>query len=400
MSHKKPNASTMAVHAGGALPTMRSQPLDPPIVRNTTYRVESRRTIVEYNQSHPSDIFFYSRYENPTVRAVEQKLALLEGAEAGLCFGSGMAAIASTSFALLADPKGGVDPGRPLLCATAIYGGAYRLFRDHLKLLGLPVVFLPPEQIVEGVWPVHPRAVYVESPINPTLRLLDLRKVAGRAHEVGAFAVVDGTFAPPPMQRALEHGLDLVIHSGTKYLGGHSDLLAGALLGSRELIARVDAWRKLLGGVLDPLAAAELARSLKTLPVRLERQCQSSLELARRLEGDRRVSRVLYPGLKSHPDHELAMRDLRHGFGGVVTIEVPGGMAQASRVFDGLRVFARAASLGGVESLVSLPADSSHFGFDDAELERAGVSRGMLRLSIGLEDVEDLWADLDQALPL
>ena len=399
MSHKKPNASTLAVHAGGALPPMRSQPLDPPTYRNTTFRVESRQMVVEYNEKHPPDLYFYGRYENPTVRAFEQKLALLEGAETGLGFASGMAAISSTVFALLAGRPGvGVDPARPLLCASAIYGGAYRFFRDHLRALGLPVVFLPSEQIVEGAWPVHPCAVYVESPINPTLRLLDLGRVAARAHEVGAIAVVDGTFAPPPMQRPLEHGIDLVIHSATKYLGGHSDVLGGAVLGSRELISRVESWRKLLGGVLDPGAASELSRSLKTLTVRFERQCQSAFELARRLERDRRVKRVLYPGLESHPDHALAKRDLR-GFGGMVTLELPAGLPQAVRLFDGLRVFARAASLGGVESLVSLPVDSSHVGYDASELARAGVTAGMVRLSIGLEDVEDLWEDLDQALP-
>jgi len=399
MSHKKPNAATLAVHAGGALPPMRSQPLDPPIYRNTTYRVESRQAVLDYNAGHPADLFFYGRYENPTVRALEQKLALLENAEAGLCFGSGMAAVSTTVFALLAGASGaGVDLARPLLCSSAIYGGAYRLFRDQLRALGLPVVFLPPEQIVEGAWPVHPCAVYVESPINPTLRLLDLRKVAARAHEVSALAVVDGTFAPPPLQHPLALGIDLVIHSGTKYLGGHSDLLAGAVLGSRELLARVEQWRKLLGGVLDPGAASELARSLKTLPVRLERQCQTAFELARRLERDRRVKAVLYPGLESHPDHALARRDLR-AFGGMVTVELPGGLPAAARLYDGVRLFARAASLGSVESLISLPVDSSHVGYDDAELARAGVSPGMARLSVGLEDVEDLWEDLDQALP-
>ncbi len=399
MSHKKANAATLAVHAGGALPPMRTHPLDPPTYRNTTFRVDSRQVVVEYNQKHPDDLYFYGRYENPTVRALEQKLALLEGSETCLCFGSGMAAISTVALALLAGAPGeGIDPARPLLCSTAIYGGAYRLFRDHLLALGLPVVFLPPEQIVEGAWSVRPRAVYVETPINPTLRLLDLRRVAARAHEVSALAVVDGTFAPPPMQHPLALGMDLVVHSGTKYLGGHSDLLAGAVLGSRTVLARIEPWRKLLGGVLDPGAASELARSVKTLPVRLERQCQTAFELARRLERDRRVKSVRYPGLESHPDHALAREQL-HGFGGMVTVELPGGLPAAGKLFDGVRLFARAASLGGVESLISLPVDSSHAGYDAKELALAGVTPGMARLSVGLEDVEDLWEDLDQALP-
>jgi cystathionine beta-lyase/cystathionine gamma-synthase len=311
-----------------------------------------------------------------------------------------MAAISTTALALLSQPVGG--DARPLLCSTAIYGGAYRLFRDVFGPLGLPVVFVAPEVLASGDWPVHPRAVYFESPTNPTNRVLDLEKVARRAREVGALSLVDATFATPVLVQPIALGVDLVLHSATKYLGGHSDLLGGAVLGSSALLLRIEPLRKLLGGVLAPELAARLSRSLKTLELRVLRQSATALDLAQRLARDPRVKAVHYAGLPSHPDHALAVRQMK-AFGGVVTLELPGeepaAEKLAERLFDGLRIFARAVSLGGVESLASLPIDSSHHGFDDGELTRAGVTRGMVRLSVGVEDVEDLWEDLDQALP-
>jgi cystathionine gamma-synthase len=395
MSKPRAKLSTLGAHAGSAQPPSPTPPVDVPITASTTFHFPNRKAVVEYNAAHPPTSYMYSRDENPTVRAVEQKLAILEGAESCLTFGSGMAAISTTALTLLSSTKG---MARPLLCSTAIYGGAYRLFRDVLGPLNLPVVFVSPETLVSGDWPVKPRAVYAESPTNPTTRVLDLEKLAGRAREAGALSVIDATFATPALVRPIELGVDLVIHSATKYLGGHSDLLAGAVLGRRELLAPIERLRALLGGVLSPELAATLSRSLKTLELRVLHQSATALELARRLSADRRVKAVLYPGLPSHPDHALAVRQLR-AFGGVLTLDLSGGEAAAARVYDSLRVFARAASLGGVESLASLPIDSSHQGFSDAELEQAGVTRGMIRLSIGVEDVDDLWEDLDQALP-
>ena len=394
MAKPRAKLATLGVHAGSSLPASTTPPLIPPLLNSTSFRFSNRRAVQEYNRARGPSQSLYGRYENPTVEACEQKLSLLEGAEGCLLFGSGMAAISTTALALLTSR----DAARPLLCSTAIYGGTYRLFRDHLLPLGLPIVFLDPVALVEGEWPVRPALVYAESPTNPTTRVLDVEKLARRAREVGALSVVDATFATPVLQRPLAFGVDLVLHSATKYLGGHGDLLAGALLGRRELLDRVEPLRKLFGGVLAPALAATLARSLMTLELRVLRQSATALDLAQRLSLDSRVQAVHYPGLPEHPDHTLALRQLR-AFGAVVTFELPGGEADAERFYDGVRLFARAVSLGSVESLVSLPIDSSHVGFSEAELARAGVSRGMVRLSVGVEDVEDLWDDLDKALP-
>jgi cystathionine beta-lyase/cystathionine gamma-synthase len=384
-----PALSTLAVHAGGHLSPPSTPPLDVPIYRASTFRFESSAQVRQYNAEQGKDLFFYGRYENPTVRAFEQRLAALEGAEACLAFGSGMAALTTVALAHLSQ-------GELLLSSSVIYGGSYRFFRDHLARLGPRVLFRTPEELATGAWPAGVKLVFVESPTNPGLRVVDLRPLAVRARAAKALLVVDGTFATPVLQRPLELGADIVVHSATKALGGHSDLLGGAVLGKKRVLAPVNKLRRALGGVLGPDDAFQLSRSLKTLELRVLRQSATALDLARRLERDRRVRNVLYPGLPSHPDHRIAKRQLR-AFGGLVTIELS-RLAAARRFFDRLELVARAVSLGGSESLASIPVESSHVGCTAEELRRAGVTAGMVRLSIGLEDADDLWADLDQAL--
>ena len=242
------------------------------------------------------------------------------------------------------------------------------------------------------------RLVWFESPINPTLRCVDIARVAERCRARGVLSVLDSTFASPLNQQPLRLGVDLVMHSATKYLNGHSDVTAGALAGSRALIDRLRGARTLFGGVLEPASAYALARGMKTLGVRVARQNATALQVAEWAEADPRIARVFYPGLASHPDHAVARKQMS-GFGGMVTIDVAGGYEAACRTFDAFRLIRRAASLGGVESLCSLPVLTSHFGLSDAQLEAAGVTRGMLRISVGLEHPDDLLADLDQALP-
>jgi cystathionine beta-lyase/cystathionine gamma-synthase len=241
------------------------------------------------------------------------------------------------------------------------------------------------------------RLVWFETPNNPTLRCIDIAAVAAACRERGVIAVVDNTFASPINQQPLSHGVDLVMHSATKYLNGHSDVTAGVLAGSSELVARVERVRRLFGALLDPHAAYALGRGLKTLDVRVARQNATALKLAAWLSNHPRVVRVYHPGLASHPDHEVARRQMR-GFGGMVCIDIAGGYDAAARFFDRLQVIERAASLGGVESLCSLPVLTSQWGYSEEQLREAGVSPGMARLSIGLEDPDDLIADLDQAL--
>jgi cystathionine beta-lyase/cystathionine gamma-synthase len=241
------------------------------------------------------------------------------------------------------------------------------------------------------------KLVWFESPINPTLRCVDIAAVAAACRARGVMSIIDNTFASPLNQQPIALGVDVVMHSVTKYLNGHSDVTAGAIAGPAAILEAIDKTRRLLGGVVDPHAAYAIGRGLKTLTVRMERHNANALAVARWLQQDSRVAGVLYPGLESHPDHELARRQMR-GYGGMVCVDVGGGQARAERFFDRLKVIRRAASLGGVESLCSLPVLTSQWGCTDEQLAEAGITRSMARLSIGLEDPQDLIEDLDQAL--
>jgi cystathionine beta-lyase/cystathionine gamma-synthase len=362
-----------------------------PIYETTTYVFASAQQVREYNEGR-STKFLYTRYGNPTVAAVEDTLAGLEGAEGAVLLSSGQAA---TTAALLALASAGDE----VLCSAAIYGGTLHLMEDLFSRFGISPRFVPPDAFRDPsrLLSDRTRLVWFETPINPTLRCVDIAAVAAACRARGVLTVVDNTFASPINQQPLSHGVDLVMHSATKYLNGHSDVTAGVLAGSSELVARVERVRRLFGALLDPHAAYALGRGLKTLDVRVARQNATALALATWLSNHPRVVRVYYPGLASHPDHEVARRQMR-GFGGMVCIDIAGGYDAAARFFDRLHVIERAASLGGVESLCSLPVLTSQWGHSEEQLREAGVSPGMARLSIGLEDPDDLIADLDQAL--
>ena len=283
--------------------------------------------------------------------------------------------------------------------APAIYGGTLHLLADLLSKFGIRARFVSLEELSkpEAMISDATRLVWFESPINPTLRCVDVAAVGRACAARGVISVIDNTFASPVNQQPLALGVDLVMHSATKYLNGHSDVTAGALAGPSRLIGPILEARKRLGTILDPYAAYALGRGLKTLSVRMERHNSNAMAVARWLAQDRRVHTVYYPGLEQHPDHAVAAKQMR-GFGGMVCVDVGGGYERAARFFDRLQVFKRAASLGGVESLCSLPLLTSQWGHTDEELKRAGVTHSMARLSVGLEDAEDLIADLDQAL--
>jgi cystathionine beta-lyase/cystathionine gamma-synthase len=369
----------------------RAEPLTTPIYETATFVFESAEEVRQYNEGK-SQKFLYSRYSNPTVMAVERKMALLEGAEAALVLSSGQAATTTALLAL-------IGAGDELVCSAAIYGGTFHLIADLLPKFGVTARFVSLDELrrPETVISDNTKVVWFESPINPTLRCVDVAAVARACRARGVVSVIDNTFASPINQQPLSLGVDVVMHSATQDLNGHSDVTAGVLCGPVRLIDRVLSVRKLLGTVLDPYAAYALGRGLKTLEVRIERQNATAMAVARALAGDARVVRVYYPGLEQHPDHEIARRQMR-GFGGMVCVDLGGGYERAARFFDRLRVFQRAASLGGVESLCSLPVLTSQWGHSEKELASAGVTHSMARLSIGLEDPEDLIADLDQAL--
>lgn len=381
--------STRLIH--GRAPAPSTPPLVTPIYETTTFVFDSAADVVAYNEG-ASDKYLYTRYGNPTVDAVERTLAALDGAEAALLFGSGMAATATLLTTFL-------NAGDEVVCGAAVYGGTLRLLDGHLRRFGISARFVSVDDLqrLDTVLGDRTRVVWFESPINPTLRCVDVRAVAAACRARGVLSVIDNTFASPVNQQPLSLGVDLAMQSATKYLNGHSDVMAGCVTGPRSLIERIAATRRLLGTLLDPLPAAALGRGLKTLPVRMARHNANGRAVAEFLAGDRRVTGVYYPGLPSHPDHALAARQMT-GFGGIVCFDLGGDYGRAAACFDRLGLITRAASLGGVESIVSLPVLTSHWGFTDAQLATAGITRGMLRLSVGLEDAADLIADLDQAL--
>lgn len=365
-------------------------PLTTPIYVTTTFAFDNAAELEAYQRGEGRK-YIYSRYANPTVQAVEEALARLEGADRAIVTSSGMAATATALFGLL-------KAGDEVVCSAAIYGGTLQLIAGFLDRFGIRSRFPSLAEMSEPEKVIGPntRVVWFESPINPTLRCVDVRRVADACRARGVVSAIDNTFASPINQQPLSLGCDLVMHSATKYLNAHSDVTAGALIGSAALIDRLQPARKLFGGVLEPASAYALGRGLKTIFVRVAQQNVSAARLAAWLEADRRVSRVFYPGLPSHPDHDIAKKQMS-GFGGMVCFDV-GSYEAAVKLFDGFEVIQRAASLGGVESLCSLPVLTSQYGLNDEQLEAAGVTRGMLRLSVGLEHVDDLIADLDQAL--
>jgi methionine-gamma-lyase len=381
--------ATRAIHIGESKHGLNA-PVTTPIVRTSNFNFASTAELKRFAEGK-SKAYLYTRYGNPTLAVAEAKIADLENGEAGLVTASGTAAISSALLAVL-------KSGEEVIATRQLYGGSYRLFRDTLPRLGIRTHFV--DAGLAGVNELvneKTRALYVESPTNPILRLVDLKKTVGLARKHKLVSLIDSTFGSPVLQKPLDLGFDLVLHSATKYLGGHSDIVAGAVAGSRQWVGKVRETMIHLGGSMDPDPAYLLIRGLKTLEVRVRRQCETALAVARFLERHRKVARVHYPGLASHPDHRLAQRQMR-GFGGMLAFDMKGGLAAARRFCDRARIFLLAASLGGVESLIVLPMYTSHYRMGTAELAEAGVQPGTVRVSVGLEDPADLLADLGQAL--
>ena len=335
----------------------------------------------------------YPRYGNtPNAESVQRRLALLEGAEAALVLGSGMGATACALIALL-------RPGDHLLCSHWIYGGTHRLVTQEFATLGIDVTLVDPTE-TRG-WRrrlrKETRAIFLESPVNPTCRVLDLAPVSHIAKDEGLALVIDSTFASPVNFRPIEHGADVVIHSATKYLNGHHDVLAGVVLGTAPYVEEVRQKMIVWGQAPDPFACWLLERGLKTLDVRIERHNANAMRVAAWCADQKEFKRVHYPGLSTHPDHEIAARQM-DGFGGMMAVELAGGAKAADKFLRRLTLFRHAPSLGGVDSLVSEPRHTSHAHLSSAERTKAGIPDGFLRLSVGIEDADDLIADLRQAL--
>lgn len=363
-----------------------------PVIHSSTYAFADTAELTRYFQGD-IEREEYGRYGNPTVRAAEEKLAALEGAEEAALFSSGMAAVTTALFELL-------KAGDHLVLTSDCYRRTRQFVARFLGKLGVESTLVEPGDeaaLRAALRPGRTRVILSESPTNPYLRIADLAMLCRARDACGANLIIDATFATPVNQRPLAAGVDLVVHSATKYLGGHNDLMAGAVCGRKGLVQAIKDLRGVLGGVLDPQSAFLLVRGVKTLALRVRRQNETALRVARWLESQPGVRRVFYPGLESHPDHALAARSMS-GFGGVVSFRVDGDAARTARFVDACRLATIAPSLGAVETLIEQPAYMSFFELTTAEREAVGITDDLVRLSVGLEDAEDVIADLAQAL--
>jgi len=396
MSDRKPGFATIAVHGKKKIgkhetgPPIRS--LSTPIFMSSTFAFESAEEGAAIFAGEWEG-YVYTRLGNPTVTALENEIAYLEGGEAALAFASGMAATATTILAL-------AKAGDNVVASDTLYGGTHSLFTERLPRVGIEVREVDArdprnvEQAIDG----RTRAVFIETPANPTLAVLDIAACAEIAAAHGIDLIVDNTFPTPYYQNPLELGASIVIHSATKYIGGHGDTVAGLAVGSKDFIDRLKAeFLRDWGGCISPFNAWLLLRGLKTLPVRMERHSENAMEVAQFLSYHPKVERVMYPGLRTHPQHELAKKQMR-GFGGMIAFNIKGGREAGRILMNSVELCTLAVSLGDVDTLIQHPASMTHSTYSAEELEKVGISESLVRLSVGLEDPDDIVADLRQAL--
>ncbi|NOX37221.1 MAG: aminotransferase class I/II-fold pyridoxal phosphate-dependent enzyme [Calditrichaeota bacterium] len=387
----KAHFATLCVHGSGGVDPQTGA-LSTPIYQSSTFAFKSARHGAMLFQGE-GEGYVYTRLGNPTQAALEREMAFLEGGEAALAFSSGMAAIAGVILNLC-------RCGDNLVSSDTIYGGTHNLYKESLPLWGIEareVDATDPSKIEEAI-DSKTRLILIETPANPTLEIIDIERCAEIAHRHQIPLVVDNTFATPYLQRPLEMGADIVVHSATKYIGGHGDTVAGVVIAKKDFIDELRA-RILrdLGGVISPLNAWLLLRGLKTLPVRMDRHCSNALEIAKFLSFHPKVNWVRYPGLTTHPQHELAKRQMRN-FGGMIAFEVKGGRHAGEKLIDNVGLITLAVSLGDCDSLIEHPASMTHSTYSKEELAEVGITEGLIRLSVGLEDPIDLIEDLKQAL--
>jgi cystathionine gamma-synthase len=387
MTPRTRHPETAAVHGASDL-EKKNAPVAPPIYQTSTFEVTDNDEQIRVTSTDR----YYTRWGNPTITLAEQTLAALEGTEAARVFASGMGAITTTILALL-------KAGDHIVAQRDIYGGVTKFLSQWLPKLGIETTFVDTNDYEQHARAIRPntRMLYLESPTNPALRVVDMKKSAALARQHSLISMVDSTFGTPINQHPAEFGIDLVMHSGTKYLSGHADLTCGVVCGSQELMDQLWETRTTLGNVMDPHAAWLLIRGLKTVAVRVARQNENALRVAEFLERNKKVRRVHYPFLNSHPQHAIAHQQMSGG-GGMVTFEVEGTGEDARRVSEAMRLFTLATSLGGVESLVSIPVLTSHAMISAEQRAKMGVTEQMVRLSVGIENADDLIADLEHAL--
>lgn len=385
--------ATRAIHHGYE-PADNEGALTPPLHLTSTFAFESAEAGGEmFSGDRPGHI--YSRISNPTLDLLERRIADLEEAEAGLALASGMGAISATLWTL-------VGPGDEIIVDKTLYGCTFSYLRHGLGKFGVTVTHVDltdTDNLVEAI-SERTRVVYFETPANPNMRLVDIERVAEIAHSKGAVVVVDNTYATPYLTRPVTLGADLVVHSATKYLGGHGDVVAGLVAGNADMVAdiRMYGMKDMTGAVMAPFNAMLILRGIKTLGLRMDRHSQSALKVARMLEQHPAVRKVFYPGLPGYEQHELACRQMSR-FGGMIAFELHGGLDAGRALMNRLQMIMRAVSLGDAETLIQHPASMTHSTYTAEERMVHGISDGLVRLSVGLEDVEDILADLEQALP-
>jgi cystathionine gamma-synthase len=387
MKRRSFHPETKAVRGASDL-EKKNGPMATPIYQTATFEVADNS---EQLRVTPTD-HFYTRYGNPTNTVAEQTIAQLEGVDAALTFASGMGAITTTVMALL-------QSGDHIVAQRDIYGGATKFFTQWLPKMGIETTLVDTTEYDQHARAIRPntKLLYVESPTNPAVRVVDLKKIASLSRQHNLLSMIDATFGTPINQRPSEFGIDLVMHSGTKYLAGHADLICGVVAGSSDLIDKIHSTRTTLGNCMDPHASWMLIRGLKTLAVRVARQNDNALRVAEFLSQHDKVGRVHYPFLNNHPQYAIA-REQMSGGGGMISFEVEGTGDDARRLTESLRLFTLAPSLGGVESLVSIPVLTSHAMIDPEQRKRMGVTEQMIRLSVGIENADDLITDLEHAL--
>jgi cystathionine gamma-synthase len=387
MKRRNRRPETAAVHGAADL-EKKNGPVATPIYQTSTFEVTDNDEQLRVTSTDR----YYTRWGNPTITVAEQTIAEIENVDAARVFASGMGAITTTILALL-------KSGDHIVAQRDIYGGVTKFLSQWLPRLGIETTFVDTTDYEQHARAIRPntKLLYLESPTNPSLRVVDMKKVAALAKQHGLISMIDSTFGTPINQHPAEYGIDLVMHSGTKYLSGHADLTCGVVGGRRELIEQINDTRTTLGNCMDPHAAWLLIRGLKTLAVRVARQNENAQRVAEFLERHAKVRRVHYPFLKNHPQHSIA-REQMSGGGGMVTFEVEGTGEDARRVSEAMRLFTLATSLGGVESLVSIPVLTSHAMISAEQRAKMGVTEQMIRLSVGIENADDLIADLGHAL--
>lgn len=368
---------------------MKGKPVIPPVCFSATYEFECTDDLIDVVQNRSG--FIYSRWDNPTVREAENALAAMEGYEEAVAFGSGMAAITTSMMAFL-------DRDSRIIAMRETYGGTFVFIQQFLPRLGIETVDLGCDEL-ERFYAEMDKGLtllYLETPTNPLLRVIDVKPLADEAHKKGAIVMLDSTFASPVNQRPIGLGVDITIHSATKYLGGHHDITAGFVCCNKEHFQRIWDYRKVLGGILDPMTAFLALRGMKTLELRVKRQNDSAMKIAQFLANHKKVSVVNYPGLPVHPDHAIAIKQMK-GFGGMLSFELKADFDGTKRFMDNLKVIKLATSLGGVTSLATQPVTNTHVALSPAERKKTGISDSLVRLSVGIEDPEVLIQDIQQA---